>query len=222
MAASSSYFSHKRIGNLYNDINKELRSPKDEGYQNRLEAAYKRFSSKLRKINYEIFLQLHAEILKHISKNKQYYGVNMYRFERLLRLYNIMEEVDSLLACKDESAERDILRRSIILIDIQFPKVYQSFSVINSAELMSNMAESFSFLYRKVATLSMLVLDYFVEKGRLGDEWEKLLLDTVNEMTEKVFYDPTKIDFKDKPGTQEIFEKVLDAPIRDMVFNTLL
>lgn len=97
----------KRMGNLYNGINQALDTKKDDGYISRLDAAYKKFLSKLGKIKYEKYLDLQKEILSHINKDKKYYGLNMYRLERRLNPYTIMSEVKKLSACKseDETAE---------------------------------------------------------------------------------------------------------------------
>ena len=202
---------YKRIGNLYNDINKALKSPIDDGYQGRFESAYKKFASKLGKIDYDKFLRLQRLILEHVCDNRRYYGINLYRFEKALRLYNITNEVKHLLRCKNAAEEEHIIKESVILKDIHFPKVYQDFRSSNN-DMILRVATFKSFRDSIVGTCR-LVIDEFVEKGTLGDDWEELFLNAINEMAEGVFYRPDEIDFIIKPGSQKMFEKVLSAPV---------
>lgn len=200
---------YKRFGNLYNDVNAVLKlSPKDEDYESRKETAYKKFTSKLKKINFERFLQLQGTILSHIVKNEKYIGMNIYRFERRLRLFNITNEVKILLKCNDDKEEKHFLTKFVDLKDIEFPKLYQKFYSLDAVSTIRyvNIFQCFKNL---IAFSSHLIFDYLIEKGVFGDDWENLFLDTINGMAESVFYAPDDIDYTIQPRSQECFEKLL-------------
>lgn len=96
----------KRIRNLYKDLNRAFGSKMDEGYIGRLDEAAGKFCSKLEKIQYNRFLNLGNYCLAHINKDTTCYGINLYRFEKELRLYRITNDVNRLIECKSE-AERE-------------------------------------------------------------------------------------------------------------------
>lgn len=211
----------KRIGNLYKGIYKELNSAKDEGYKGRLESTYKSFLAKLKKIKYEKILELQEEILSHICEQEKYYGMNIYRLERELRLYIITNEVKKLLQCKDQAEEIDILRKSILLNDIHFPKLYQAFSNLSDVKYTAFCANSFSCFIDLVVSSSRLIIDELIEKSFFGENWENMFLDTIDKMTERVFYDPKQFDYTVTSGSQEKFTEILAAPVRDLLFRTI-
>lgn len=201
----------KRIGNLYNDIDKVLSSPKDDRYTERLKAAYKKFVSKLQKIKYENYIELIKVILSHINKNKEYYGLNLYRLERRLQPYEIINEVNDLLACSP-GLEDYILWMTVILGNTSFPKLYQDFSSL-PCDKVELYAEEFRGFLQDIVISSCLIFDELVEKGTFGDDWENLFRTVMNELAEDVLYDPSQLDFSIKEGSQEKFEKLLAAPV---------
>lgn len=216
---------YKRIGNLYNDINAALHayktSPTDREHHDRLEDAFMKFTSKLKKIKYAKFLGLQKEILLYICNNKSHYGMNMYRFERKLRLYNITSEVKRLLEAKDAAEESNIIKKAVILNNLHFPKLYQDFSDFPDLRDTAFCSNIFSLLMDFVVGSSRLIIDELVEKGFLGEDWEKFFLDTINEMTERVFYNPMQIDYTIAPGSQEQFNEFISAPVRDLLFRSV-
>jgi hypothetical protein len=207
---------YKRIGNLHNDIHEAIRvfkaNPEDETHYNRFQCAYKKFLLKLKKINYEKSLKLKKEILSHILEDKSYYGMNIYRFEKKLRLYNIIDEIKSLVECKNEEEEKNIVVKSVILNDIHFPKLYQNFAAFDDPRHTDHYAIIFNSFRNVVVGTSRLVIDYFVESGYLG-KWEDIFLDTINKMTESVFYNPEEIDYTVMLGSQEKYIKIISAHV---------
>lgn len=215
---------YKRIGNLYNDVNAALhafkKSPMDWEHHGRLEDAFKKFSSKLKKIKYSKFLDLQKEILLYICNNKSHYGMNIYRFERRLRLYNITSEVKRLLEAKDNAEESNIIKKSVILDDIHFPKLYEDFIAFADHGDTARYSTIFSLLMGEVVSSSRLIIDELVEIGFFGKDWDGFFLGTINEMTEKVFYDPKQIDYTVALGSEEKFSKIISAPVCALLYRT--
>lgn len=211
---------YKRVGNLNNDIIKVfmLSSPKNDNYNERVDEAFKKFSSKLKKLKYEKYLKLQKEILAHICEDKTYYGMNIYRFEKQLRLYNISDEVKRLLECKDEDEENQVIKKSIILSDIHFPKIYQDFCSPDDPSYTAAYATIFFAFRDAIVGSCRLIYDALIDNGYFTD-WETFFLSTINEMTEKVFYNPAEIDYTVTPKSQEKFEKIISASPKVILRN---
>ena len=212
---------YKRMGNLYNDIDNVCSlpsQPEDDSYKEKLKVAYQKFLSKLHKIKYTNYLELQRIILSHIIRDTEYYGLNLYRFERKLKPYIIINEVNSLLACQTIDEEDVFLMQSVYLSNISFPKLYKSFASVplqlrDKFDYVELCADEFPRFLHDIVCTSCLILDELVENGTFGDDWENLFRNVINEMAEDVLYDPAKIDFTTKEGSQEKFEKLLAAPI---------
>lgn len=202
----------KRIGNLYNGINQTLRAEKKEEYMENLEKSYKKIDSSLHKLKYSDYLVLQRLLLSYIGKNEKYYGINIYRLEKRLKPYIIVNEVKGLLKCRDDQGKNDFLYKSVIMSDICFPKLYQELSNFPVSDV-SFYTRCFLSLQNYVVHSIILVIDELVEKGGLKEDWELFLINTINEMTEKVFYNPNQIDYTVIPGSQEAFMKILSAPV---------
>ena len=110
----------KRQKNLYADIRKALKSKRDEGYSDRVQAAYKKFRSKLNKLQYEHYLELQRLVLSRICADKEYYGLNLYRLERRMRPHGIIREVKKLEECITKVDEITALLKTVFLDDICF------------------------------------------------------------------------------------------------------
>jgi hypothetical protein len=216
---------YKRIGNLHNETYTAMRKykdkirtgPKDEDFYYILEDAYGKFLSKLKKIKYVHFLNLQKGILSHIHENKSHYGMNIYRFEKQMRLYNITSEINCLRECKDEKEEAKFLKKSVILNALHFPKLYQDFSIVDDLAYTAFCADTFYSFRKVIVCSSLIIIDRLIENEWFGD-WKTLLLDTINEMTESVFCDPNEIDYNIAPESPEYFEKIISAPVRVMFY----
>lgn len=202
----------KRIGNLYNDIDKALNSDKDDGYKERIEKAYESFVSKLRKIKYENYLMLQKAVLSHIDQNREYYGLNIYRLEKKLKPYIITMEVNRLLACQTDEEKIDFLEKSVVLSDICHPKLYNDFLSLPYSDMVL-CAEEFPGYLWDIAGTSCIILDELVEKGIFGENWIPLFRDMANGMAESVLFQPDKIDFTVEKESQINFERLLCAPV---------
>lgn len=209
---------YKKLKNLLNSIKDAIDSTEDEDYGKRLIQAYKTFSSKLEKIKYEDYIALLKEIVEHINQDKTYYGMNIYRLEKELRPYIVVAEVNDLLNCGNDAEEDKVINRILNLNDIHFPKVYKILSALDDSDfadvpfpvtrtICANYVNDF---IKNVSKLCNLIYDVLIDDCYFGKEWEILFLDTVNNLTEKVFYDPETIDFSIKPNSQEKFMEILD------------
>ena len=213
---------YRDFGNLYKVINAKLDSSKDEGYKERVAGGYKSFQNKLKKIKYEAYLALNKEILTHICKDKKYYGMNIYRLEKGLGLYSVTSEVNRLLECKDKEHECRTIEKSISLNGLHFPKVYQDFSSFDDSAYTVSCANIYYKLRDAVVGASRLVYDSLIDIGCLGEDWESLFLNTINDMTERVFYDPEKIDYTVTPESQEKFMELISAHVRAKILHSTL
>lgn len=211
---------YKRIGNLYNDVNKALQSTKDDGYNGRLQVSYNKFLSKLKKIKYKNYLDLQKEIIRYLSDNKEYYGINIYRFEKELMLYKITTETNTLLNLTQNNDDdivedvTDFLQKTFILKDLPFPNLYNDLMVF-LPHVIAEMVEIFYNFQDCFVRSSCLVLDELVEKGFFDDQWEDFFIKSINEKAESVFYVPDQINFNSTPELQlqTAFETILMSPV---------
>lgn len=204
----------KRMGNLYKGIKAAIYSERDDQYESRVEGAYKKFLSKLAKLQYENYLKLCKEAISHICEDKTYYGMNIYRLEKRLQPYKIIKEVKKLAECRSSEEETDLLLRMVYLDEICFPKIYEAL-LHNPVNLVEKYAGEFLHIWQEETFKSGLILDELVEKGFWGEDWETLLRNKVNGMAEEVFYDPQKVDFfiADQAQAQEKFARILHAGV---------
>lgn len=198
--------------NMYSDIRSALQSKRDDDFANRVQTAYKKFLSKLKKIQYGKYLELQKVVLSRICSNKEYYGINLYRLERRMRPYGIIHEVKKLEVCTTEEDEAETLLKTVYLDDICFPAIYERLFVLPLA-LIGQFAEVFSQYITRFAIESCLILDDLIEDGVFGNSWETLFRDMSNELAETVLYDPTKIDFSATEASQEKFRRLLHAGV---------
>ena len=202
----------KRIKNLYKDITTALESDKDNEYSSRVEKAYGKFLSKLKKVEYKNYLKLQEEILSHISKDKDYSGLNLYRFEKRLKPYIITNEVKRLLKCKTAEEEVDCLVKSVLLKDVCYPKVYKDFLSLPPHQMELCASEFREFLSQIVGS-TCLIMDFLVENRIFGDNWEDVFRNMTNKMAENVLYNPSEIDFATRGNSQEKYLRLLNAPV---------
>ena len=202
----------KRIKNLYKGIIKTS-YPID-----RTSIEYEKFLSKLRKIKYENFLHLHKAILDHICEDSTYYGINLCRFERISGFFKITNEVNQLLNYKNEEDQKRFLRKTILLNGIHFSKVYHDFATLDDELCIANAASLFSGFSQQVVISSHLIVDELVENGAFGEDWESFFFDTINSMTEQVFYLPSQINYTIGAESQMCFEEVRAAPVHGLAF----
>lgn len=206
----------KDIKNLYNPIYKVLHSANNE---DEYKLAYNKFLSKLKKIEYENVLNLSKFILENIQEDKDYYGINLYRFEKELRLYNISKEIQLLLGCHNDEERERILDKSIIMNELFFPRLYEYFGNQNTYKETYYYTYTFFLFLDEIVISNYLVLDKFIDNGLLGENWENLFLKTINTMTSSVLYDSKDIDFTAPAGAQEKFVELLSAPVRYLIFQ---
>lgn len=202
----------KRIGNLYKGIKEAINTDRDDKYSDRVQTAYKKFLSKLEKLKYENFLELYKVDLTRICEDKEYYGLNLYRLERRLQPYKIINEVKRLTEFKSLEEEANFLLKTVYLDEICFPKVYEDL-LHNPCDLVREYAEEVLRVWRTGTVISNLILDKLVEEKAFGENWDTLFLNKVNKMTEKVLYDPKKVEFFTSEHAQEKFIRLLHAGV---------
>ena len=209
----------KRVGNLYNDINKIPNIDKKDGYNEQLQNAYKKFESKLKKIKYENYLKLQKIILSYICEKPEYLGTLLYRYEKRNRLYITISEVNRMDNCESHTEREDTLYKSIILNNINFPKLYNDLFNLPLYMDLNLCIKEFPNLRFLLDFSFCLLLEDLICSGFWGeDEWEAIFFDVLNGMCEKVFYNQKEIDFSSTPESQENFTALLSAPVQELFF----
>ena len=211
---------YKRMENLYQDIDRALHADDSNEYPSNLLAAYKKFQSKLNKLEYSQYLELQKLAVSHLLDNKEYYGINLYRLERTMSPYGVTNEVKHLLACQSDNDEEYFLAKTIILRDVHFPIIYESLLPLH-LDALEFCVDDFLLFLRKVVVLSCLLIDGLIERGIFSDNWAELFRSISNEMAEDVLYDPNKIDLSFTEVAQEKFKKLLNAPVYAIIQQEL-
>lgn len=209
----------KRVRNLYTDISFTLSSKMDEKYIECLDNACEKFCSKIEKIQYGQFLNIGKFFLNHINRDKTCYGINLYRFEKQIRLYRITSDVNQMLSCNDEVQLEHIIDCAIRLDNIIFPKLYKYFSNLPSAALMQLYTDTFLSFMDTIVQSSRLIIDKLVEENVFGKDWDQFFLKMTNELAETVLYDPAKVNYSLKPELQREFQIYLLEPVNRAISN---
>ena len=204
------YETYKRIGNLYNDINKSFTSStKNNERLLLLINSTMKFKRKVARLKYDKVLKLAKFLTDKICANKDYYGINLYRFERTLRLHNITYEVNKLLECDNEFDEFNLLHEYSVLNNVHFTSVYHKFREIDNLQEMTLITTAFTNYLKQFVISSQLIIDKLIDDGYFGSNWESLFLEIINEMADKVFYTSDNIEYSTTAKSQEKFEKLL-------------
>ena len=185
----------------------------DKEYLKRLDTAVEKFCSKLNKLQYERFLELGKFCLGHINKDKTCYGINLYRFEKELKLYRITNDVNQLLDCNYAIEKDRIIYLATQMSGIIFPKLYEYFSNLSDISHTQFYADTFWSFMDETVKSSRLIIDKFVEDGVFGKDWMQLFLKVTNELAETVLYNPSEINFSITPDSQREFQIYLLEPI---------
>lgn len=213
------YDTFKRIGNLYSDIRK-IRKEDIQGNEHKtnenvdpcskVSNAFKRFKNKLEKLSLQNAYDLYCDALNHISSDKKYFGINLYRFEREFRYYELSQEVDALLKLGDERSQVDLIKKFYSLSDVVFPDVVLDIACAEDC-YMDVYCDFFTYLSRRGTLSCELIIDEFIDKGY--KDWEDLFCNIVNEKTYSVLYDPSKIDFPINAEAEMAFKKILTEEV---------
>lgn len=203
----------KRLGNLNKDITKIINSDNIETTPETIEKAYKKFLSKLNKIKYGDYLETSKYILDRIYDNKSNYGVNIYRLEKELRIFENINAVNRLLKCKSQAEEEEILIKGFFLRNIWFPKVHIELETLAYKEI-DNYVSTFFYLLNSSNFISCFLFDELVEKNKLGEDWENVIYNVLNEMAGRVFYIPSDLEFSARQNSQEKYVKYISSDVK--------
>lgn len=210
----------KRLDNLYKGLPQAIESEHDEDYNDRVQKAYKKFRSKLEKLDYKKYLALQQVVWKRVcaEAKKEYYGMNLYRQEKRMRPYQIIHEVQKLEACRTEDEEAEMLLKTVFLSEICFPAIYERLFPL-PLEVICQCANFFIQLLSEFMVESNLILDELIEQGAFGDEWEKHFREISNELAETVLYDPQSVDFSTTEKSQQKYHRLLHAKVQVEIFG---
>ena len=204
-----------RLNKLYKTIHREYKSPRDDHYKYRMNSACGKALCEIQKVKYKNYIKQSKLFLNKLSENKQFYGINLYKFEMAYKLYRITTTVNELIESESSDDFERVLNCSYYLDNIIFPGLYDAFEYLDTFEEMSNCVASFKMLQLQFIYLSKLIIDEFVEEGYFGndDEWYKFFVDVLNEQSKKLLYNPSEIDYSIESKSQEYFEAIISKPI---------
>lgn len=222
----------KRIGNLYNDLSKVLfptdknDNPEyDNNYLEQLQRASDRFHNKVEKLDFWNYFLLCEHSLEHIKKDTTYYGINLYRLEKELKPYTIVQEMNRLISCRDEKELNFLLNISVCLKDIPYPKIYDMLADIGDYKRMLYYTQNFLAFLRDVSRTFMLILDQFVEENLFGQDFSQFFLKTINNLAPDVLYEPIEYSHILKKATHEMhqaaFSYLLIAPVEPLIMSSI-
>ena len=215
---------YKRFGNLYNDILKTIDGEKGDDYAEDLLNAGKRFLAKVRKIDYSKYLRLQRQIIAHLKSDEKYIGINLYRLERTMMPWRMINDVNFLLSNQcDRKTETAFLQKTAYLKEIPFPKIYCALrSLTESAENIRLYADLFDEFIYYSNIVGCLILDTLIEENFLGNNWADTMRCIMNDLAVNVLYDPEELKL-DTPeeNAQEKFEALLSYPVELDICNRL-
>jgi len=215
---SGNDFKYHRLGSLnklYSKIREAHKSSKDAEYKDRINIACDNALTKIKSVKYENYLRQCKFFLNEISKNEQFRGITLYKFEMAHSLFNITTEVNSLLKSTTEAEVDSILEGSYILNNIHFPSLYSAFCLIDDSDDMFHCVATYKLLLAEFISSGILILDELVEKGYFGNEdnWYDFFLEIINKMAERILYSSVDIDFSIERRSQICFETILSVPV---------
>lgn len=193
------------IRTLNGNLEKALKSAKDP---DKLKDAYNKYLSKLSKVKYDKLLRVYEYIINHINEDKSYYGINLYRFEKELRFYQMTDNIKRFLKCKTQKEQNQVLLGTMALDNVCFPKVSRHLWTLPTLNERFSCAANFTNIMEDSINMSLLFYDQFIEDGLFGDDWESTFCETMNRLTTSVLYDPKSVDHLSAPNVQDAFLKI--------------
>ena len=206
---------YKRMGNLYSHIHEIEKKPDANFSEEQIDNAFNKTISKINKVKYCKFLELGKYYLDEISKeeNSKYYAINLYRFERMMKLYSITKIVSLLTRNIETSIEDIFLTKTFLLDDIPFTHIY---SMLLCVERIGDLAKCVQLFeeYKDIFSISsLLIFNALVDTDFFGDSWLDLFCNFSRNLAPYVLYNPSDIDFSTHEGNQDAFEKLLKRPV---------
>lgn len=208
---------YKRINNRFSIINKALNAPRDDQYIDNLIENFNKFVSRTEKDKHEDFIFLSKTFLTHVKKDPTYYGMNLYRFEKNMQLYLITDSVKQLSRCKNQTEENIFLAKFFVLSELCFPKLRNQLFQLEDISEIFHYSTSFKDFLVLFILMSRLIIDQLIEDHVLSDNWESSILSQINNLAEKVLFNPDAIDSTVTPEYQNFYQTLVISPIAKKV-----
>jgi len=205
----------KNITNLYNLLHKERKAPDSTEQQSKLGNAFDKTNKRIEKMKYINYIEIGKYLIHRMKEKEKFYGISLYRFEMQYNYYSTINEVNHLLHTDDEDERQAILINSYLLKDIHFKEIKNAFLYIDDYISTAMYVSLFKTFMGIVNMASILVIDALIDNGLLGGNWNDFLLEALNEMAEKILYNPANIDYDhiNEPDADAYFKGILATSI---------
>ena len=143
--------------------------------------------------------------------------MNLYRFEKNMQLYLITDSVKQLSRCKNQTEENIFLAKFFVLSELCFPKLRNQLFQLEDISEIFHYSTSFKDFLILFILMSRLIIDQLIEDHVLSDNWESSILSQINNLAEKVLFNPDTIDTTVTPEYQNFYQTLVISPIAKKV-----
>lgn len=168
------------------------------------------FNSALRKISYVNFLELYKFIINHLKSEEKYYGINMFRLEKMFNPSNIIVEVSVMQNCKNQSQVSKVLERYFHFNDIsEFRLLYCFLGSIDLKDAITIKHRFLNFIHA-YSQFFLIVLDDYVKNDIFGEDWEIFFLNEINNIASNYYVIDDSL-FEAQSDSQKNFQDLLQS-----------
>lgn len=173
-----------------------------------LSKLYSDVISALKKISYVEVLNLYKFIVKHLQSEEKYYGINMFRLEKMLNPTNIIIEVNEMQNCKNSPQILKVLERYYHFNDISEFRLLYCFLGCIGPQYALQIKQSFLNVLYNYSPFFLIVLDDYVKNGIFGEDWESFFLNEINNIASNYYVLDDSL-FETQSASQDNFQKLL-------------
>lgn len=205
----------KKIKNLYSELEKAEKLIQDNKFDDKrtIESLFEKQIRKVKKLKLQEVMELWDRGINHIEKDYQYYGMNLYRFEKLLKYFYLTTEIDLCTKGLDYHNQSVIINRFE-----EFDSTKLVFPLLIDDLLWADIDKYMAYLHfyefiKEYGILScLLIFDNLIDNGLLNDQWQATFCEIINSKADLLLYKPRKkIEVNEE--TQSALESILLYPV---------